>query len=284
MKHMANNLNNPAVESYSPPPGILVSDHFVEPYGYSTFRSKGTRDWLLTYTLSGQGVYHLEGETVLCSTGDVVLLSPGTPHHYLTPEGQTWEFLWVHFVPEPRWSELLQLPERLPGLLFHHIEAKWLRQRLFEAFQRLIRDSKETDYWGRLLGINALEEVLVLLAQSAARRSVIDPRVEDTLHYLSSNLREQLTITSLAKRALLSPSRFAHLFKEQTGDSVMETLLKLRLRHAARLLEHTTLPVAEIAEEVGFRSPFYFTKQFHAMFGASPTKYRAGLTSVPRPE
>ncbi|MDQ1910727.1 helix-turn-helix domain-containing protein [Paenibacillus sp. GD4] len=272
---MAKNHNDPAVESKSPPPGILVSGHFTEPFGYATNRSKGTRDWLITFTLAGEGEYRMGSDAYRCGEGDVVLLSPGTPHHYLTPEGETWEFVWAHFVPEPGWSELLRLPAKLPGHHGTHVKTKLLRNRLTDGFRRLIQDSRETTYWANLLAMNDMKEILILLQQNLDERNTLDSRVEDTIQYLSSHLKQQHSIEDLAKRVLLSPSRFAHLFKEQTGDSVIETLLKLRLRHAARLLEHTALQVGEIAEEVGFRSPFYMTKQFTALYGQSPTRYRA---------
>ncbi|MBS4216757.1 helix-turn-helix transcriptional regulator [Bacillus sp. FJAT-49711] len=66
----------------------------------------------------------------------------------------------------------------------------------------------------------------------------------------------------------------SHLFREQVGHSIMATLLSMRLRHAARLLEYTNLPISEIAREVGFSSPFYFTKQFTSFFGLNPSMFR----------
>jgi transcriptional regulator GlxA family with amidase domain len=66
----------------------------------------------------------------------------------------------------------------------------------------------------------------------------------------------------------------AHLFKEATGESIMATLLKLRLSQARRLLEFTNRPVGEIARSVGFQSSFHFSRQFKSFYGLSPQIYR----------
>ncbi|CAG7642568.1 Arabinose operon regulatory protein [Paenibacillus solanacearum] len=266
----------PARETKAPPSGVLVAGHFRETYGYAITRSKGTRDWLMTFTIAGQGEYRSDGGSVSCLEGDVILLPPGVPHHYYTPEGHHWDFYWAHFVPEPRWFELLQTTGAGGGLIRLQVERKVTFERMVVAFERLLKYSLEdgTDYYHRLLSLNAMEEVVLLLAKNTQKRGQLDPRIEETLNYISSHLKEPHTIESLARRVMLSPSRLSHLFREQTGDSVMDTLIKLRLRHAARLLEHTSLRISEVAEEVGFRSPFYFTKQFTACFGRNPRQYR----------
>jgi len=50
-----------------------------------------------------------------------------------------------------------------------------------------------------------------------------------------------------------------------------------RLRRARELLEHTLLNLTEIAEKVGFSSPFYLSLRFKKQFGVSPRDYRASL-------
>lgn len=266
----------PLVETLSPVPGIMIADHFTESYGYRVNRSHGTKDWVMTFTLSGTGQYRIGEFKLLCQAGDVVILKPGTPHHYSTPQDETWDFVWSHFIPEPRWAGLLQLPEAVPGLIRLAIDSQSARSRLLQAFERLIRDTREEMPLKELMMINTMEEIVLIVAGQHSRSGerALDPRVEEVLQLLAGSMNESHTIEKLARRVALSPSRLAHLFKEQVGDSVMETLLKIRMRHAARLLAHTSRQVAEIADDVGFRSPYFFTKQFTAFYGCSPTAYR----------
>ncbi|MCS7458794.1 helix-turn-helix domain-containing protein [Paenibacillus doosanensis] len=276
---MAENLNDPAAdltETAAPPPGILVSGHFRQAHGYQTHRSFGTKDWLITFTLSGTGHYWLDGRLQPCEPGDIVLLPPGTPHHYATPEGSVWEFVWAHFMPLPHWSEWLTLPSEAGALHVIRIAQQSVRERIREAFQRMIRDSLELDYYRSRLSLNAMEEILLLAQQAEARvkSGQMDPRVEQVLSHLSQHMKQRHSVEELAAKVALSPSRLAHLFKQEIGESVIDTLLRLRLRQASRLLEYTTMQIAEIADEVGFHNPFYFTKQFTAYYGKSPSQYR----------
>jgi AraC family transcriptional regulator of arabinose operon len=273
---MAENLNDPAENTPAPEPGILVSGHFTQPYGYHTYRSHGTQDWLITFTLRGNGHFQVGQELLETAPGDIVLLPPGVPHQYFTPEGSIWEFVWAHFLPMPHWLDWMVLPVQTEGIIFARLESGTLRTRMENAFERMIRDSVELGYFYSKLSLNAMEEILLLVIQQQSKpmSGLLDPRIEDILQYLNLHMKEQHRINDLAARAALSPSRLAHLFKEQVGDSIIDTLLHVRLRHAARLLEYTLLNIAEIAGEVGFNNPFYFTKQFTAFFGMSPSSYR----------
>ncbi|WP_135556868.1 helix-turn-helix domain-containing protein [Paenibacillus cymbidii] len=262
-------------ETISPAPGILIADHFRESFGYAVKRSGGTKDWIITFTLSGSGSYRIGDYRLVCVPGDIVILKPGTPHRYAA-EPAGWRFVWSHFLPEPRWAGLLQLPEPHPGLIHLSIESAAVRSRLERTFDRLIHETKDEMPLKDQLAINAMEEIVLLVAGEHRRdgSQALDPRVEEVLRLLTERLSEPHTVEELARHVALSPSRLAHLFKAQVGDAVLETLLKTRLRHAARLLEHTSRLVSEIAADVGFGSPYYFTKQFTSFFGCSPTVYR----------
>lgn len=271
---MAEYHNNPAAPVTPSSPGVLISGQLSEPFGYEVWRPDGTRDWLMTLTYGGQGEYAIGEDVIRCGEGDVVLLPPGICHHYYTPRDVRWDFYWAHFIPELRWMELLRHPHAPNGAIRLSMGKSTVFDRAISAFSRLVRDNRHTGRHSELLSLNALEEVLVHLAGFSSADQRLDDRIADTLDYLIDHLDSPHTVAGLAARVSLSPSRFSHLFKEQTGDSVLETLLKLRLKHAARLLAHTTMLVSEIAGLAGFQSPFYFTKQFTALYGVSPSGYR----------
>lgn len=260
----------------APAPGILLAGYFVQPPGYHVRRSRGTHDWLMMFTLAGQGRNDLNGQSYFCKQGDVTLLSPHTPHDYSTAGPEAWEFYWAHFIPRPTWISWLQLPELDSGLAFLSIENDTIQGRMRQGFERLLQDNTTTGSISQELSLNALEEILLLIAQYQSRmsQSGIDPRVETVINYLSQHISDPVSLDELAKLVAISPSRLAHLFKEQVGDSPLQMFLKLRLRHAARLLELTSRPIYEIASDLGFQSPFHFSRRFKLYFHASPAEYR----------
>lgn len=277
------------MDTPAPTPGILVAGHFDAGTGYATLRRAGTRDWLIAYTLAGRGRYRSGGQTFFVGPGDVTLLPPGVPHDYATPAGLRWEFAWAHFLPRPTWSPWLQLPAVAGGLRLLAIAAPSSRERIGVAFERLVTDARTGRAHGALaqeLALNALEEVLLVCAREAphGEASSTDARIRHVLDLLAADLAGAHRVADLAGSVALSPSRLAHLFKAQMGVSVLEMLLQMRLQHAAELLAYTTRGVADIAASVGFRSPYYFSRQFHRRYGLSPTAYRLASGQAAAPE
>jgi AraC family transcriptional regulator of arabinose operon len=258
----------------SPPPGVLVTGHFRERYGYRVRRPGGSGNWLLTYTLDGRGLIRGHGPDLFVGPGDIVLLGPDVPHDYSVPEGGFWEFLWAHFQPRLEWFGWWgPLVGEGPGLA--RLRTQEARERARRTFLRLHADALGTGELSRELALNGLEEVLLLAVREGAGGRPVDPRVRKVLDLISSDLAAGHDVPGLARAVALSPSRLSHLFKEEVGDSVMGTVIRLRLSQAARLLEHTVDDIGAIAREVGFDSPYYFSRQFRRHFGTSPRQYRA---------
>lgn len=261
----------------APPRELVIAGHYISGARYRVQRINGTRNWFLTYTRAGGGQYIINGETFRCQEGDVILLSPGTVHDYGTsPDKELWDFYWTHFQPRDYWLDWLSFAESAPGLRKQTIPNPQNSNEIEEAFQRLLRRSQRAGTWQTSLSENALEEIIILIAQEAARSAshLFDTRVATVMQTIRDRYHEPLTVGSLAELVGLSPSRLAHLFKAQTGSALIETIIAFRLRQAARLLEFTDLPISTIASAVGFESSFYFSRQFRHNFGCSPSAYR----------
>ncbi|QIN83483.1 helix-turn-helix domain-containing protein [Rubrobacter tropicus] len=270
-----NSDTEPAPGPY-PPPGVLVAGHFREEFGYRVRRPGGSGNWLLTYTLGGRGLFRQPGASLSAGPGDVVLLEPGAAQDYSVPEGNHWEFVWAHFQPRMGWSEWLRLPAAGEGLYLSRLEDPRSRGRVRGAFFGLLADALPGRGLQEELALNGLEEVLLVAvreADSAGERGM-DGRVRRVLALISADPASRHDVPSLARAVALSPSRLAHLFKEETGGSVMGTVLALRLRQAARLLEHTAGSVKDVSEQTGFESPYYFSRRFRQHYGVSPRQYR----------
>ncbi|MBB6634582.1 helix-turn-helix domain-containing protein [Cohnella thailandensis] len=264
------------------PYGILISGHYREELGYSVHRPSGSVDWLLMYTLSGEGVVRTAEEDVLCREGDAAILLPGIPHQYGT-HGEAWEFLWVHFIPDPDWSPWLRLPVRSERFFHLSLPAE-VRHAVVDPLNRMHRHSLRdgrTALHGRLSEL-ALEEALiqVRLAASDVGEIAMDSRIAEVLRYLQFSFKEKIGLPELAQLACLSPSRLSHLFKEEVGDTILNTVNKFRLEKAAQLLSCTSRRISEISSDVGFESTDHFTRMFQQSFGETPSKYRKRKTSL----
>ena len=72
----------------------------------------------------------------------------------------------------------------------------------------------------------------------------------------------------------MSRSGFARRFKELLEQSFFDYLTRLRMRNARKLLTTSSLPVAHVAERVGYQSDLSFVKAFKKLHGETPRAYR----------
>ncbi|MBD2867431.1 helix-turn-helix domain-containing protein [Paenibacillus arenilitoris] len=256
------------------PQGTLFGGHYDEGGTYRHRRPQGMNDWLLFFTLEGEGYLRTpEGER-RCGPGSVGLLRPGIPHEYGTAAGMRWHFYWVHFQKLP---EIDYLPND------ETIVASFPEGNLFErvrhAFLNILSDSRErTGFWHTLCE-NSLREIILLSAQQLEQR--LDPRIELALRHLSRRMSSPLRIEELAGEVGLSVSRLSHLFKQETGESVVEHLNRLRLGQAALLMEHMGRTATEAALDVGFNNYNHFAALFRRAYGVSPRSYKKGKAAPP---
>ncbi len=88
--------------------------------------------------------------------------------------------------------------------------------------------------------------------------------------YFDSNL----CVDSIAEEVGLSASHLSCCFRRETGRSLHQTLIELRLRRAAELLRHTVHNIGKISKSTGWRNQLYFSAAFRKRYGLSPTEYR----------
>jgi AraC family transcriptional regulator of arabinose operon len=275
----------PAPRRLTPAPAYvdLVSGYFRRGPRYSAFRPGGTDDWLLIATLDGAGRFGHAGDDLVTAAGDLVLLPPNVPHDYSAAAAVgRWDLLWVHFHPRPHWMDALAWPV-LPGGVMHlHIPPGVWRQRITDRFFALHRRATSAERRREWLAMNALEELLLWCDRfnPRAEQSRLDPRILDAMNQVCRGLEQKHTLSSMADVAGLSASRFAHLFREQTGTTPQQFIELQRLGRARTLMEMTPLSIKEIARQVGFDNPFYFTLRFRKHFGLSPREART--TRQPR--
>ncbi len=98
--------------------------------------------------------------------------------------------------------------------------------------------------------------------------------VEIARQYLHANFAQSVTLAQLAAVAEVSATHLSHRFTTSVGTSPMRYLLRLRMDEAQRLLATTELPIRQIAEQVGYADPLYFSRVFTRATRQAPSDYR----------
>jgi two-component system response regulator YesN len=87
---------------------------------------------------------------------------------------------------------------------------------------------------------------------------------------------QDISLHSVASIVHVSPNHFSTIFSQETGETFIEYLTQVRINKSKDLLLTTTLRSADIAYEVGFGDPHYFSFIFKKHTGISPREFRSG--------
>ena len=112
------------------------------------------------------------------------------------------------------------------------------------------------------------------VAGALIRGSPMDPRVAHAIARMEAAIDRDVPVAELAAAVNLSPSRFAYLFRRDTGVPPGRYLHTLRMERARLLLERTFLSVKEVMAYVGVNDPSHFSRDFRRYHGVPPTGVR----------
>ena len=87
---------------------------------------------------------------------------------------------------------------------------------------------------------------------------------------------EDLSLNILAEYVRFSPNHLSMIFSQETGETFSKYLIEYRIGKAKEALKCTSLKSSEIAMQVGYRDPHYFSYMFKKVTGMTPTQYREG--------
>jgi transcriptional regulator GlxA family with amidase domain len=114
----------------------------------------------------------------------------------------------------------------------------------------------------------------ILRNRAAVKHIAERTELDDVLAWIEQQAHQDVTLHDIAARAAVSVRTLNRRFQAETGQTPMQWLTGVRVRHAQQLLESTAYGVEKIGREVGFTSPANFREQFRRLTGVAPLNYR----------
>ncbi|MDR2347169.1 MAG: AraC family transcriptional regulator [Bifidobacteriaceae bacterium] len=253
---------------------LLVTDvgYFPQAERHGRSRPTGASGGIVIACTAGRGWCEMGGARRAVGPDQVLVVPPGEPHAYGAEHGDPWTIWWFH-AQGTDLGELLQAarlsvnrpvvnlarPERLVSLID-------------EIALRLEKDDSDASL---AAAAGAAWHALALIASDQrAAPSRPDP-VALAVEYLQARAGQSVPVRELADAVGLSPSHLTAIFRRSTGYAVVEYQTRLRLARASQYLTVTDLTVKQVATRVGYSDAFYFSRRFRAVYGLSPSAYRA---------
>ena len=96
--------------------------------------------------------------------------------------------------------------------------------------------------------------------------------VNTLMKYMNENYMHQISLETISKKIYLSPAYISKVFKDETGETPINYLIKIRLAKAREMLMAGGRSVKSIARAVGYDDAYYFSKLYKKYHGVAPSK------------
>lgn len=224
---------------------------------------------LLIYVRAGGIHLHLDHKTYDAVPGQVLFFDCQRPHHYYVKE--SCEFYYLHF-DGPRAHEICSLINKSRGVLINGPKNELIREEMDELV-RLCDSGVTESSFETSLRIYRIFSLLDDPEHSPGLKKN-DDSIARSIAYIRAHPEQKLPLSQLAEISHLSVYYYSHLFKEMTGVSPAEYIIKTRIETAKTLLTTTTLSIAEIANQVGYQNAGNLITLFTKRVGCSPARFR----------
>lgn len=213
----------------------------------------------LTLVLSGKLTYYIDGQRIDLQTGDVILIAPKSFRgREESQEG-------VNYVS---FNFTSTEPYRLPLVMRKAVRSEITL--LVAAYDEMAKHS----YSESKRKLEHLCGCILAVLEDMVAAEQYNPLTKKIMDYIHKDIRRKITLEDIGKATFFSPIYCDSVFRKEVGRSIVDYVLDRRIDEAKRLLIEGTLPLARIAETVGFNDYNYFSRVFKKRSGYSPTEYR----------
>lgn len=233
-------------------------------------------NYVLHFITNGKGKISINGETTELTAGDIFVLPKNQSIFYQADENSPWTYTWVGFSGSRAESILTQTRLLEKYFLHSHLESEILKKMI---------DINQTEVQclpmiTELILIGHLNQLLAALVQEFPNDSLKEAStlaktyVHHAIKIIHSQYNSPVKVSAIAEKLALSRSYLYKIFKQETGYSIKDYIVQVKMNHACQLLATPELSITEIANSVGYFDPLVFSSAFKNQYYMSPSDYR----------
>ena len=226
-----------------------------------------SEEYILHYVTEGRGRFN--GRPI--AAGEGFLIVPDRAHRMESDDADPWHFKWISFSGSEAKREMkkIGLDAEQPYFTFSFAEQL---ERLFDDVIYQAHDDCEINTY--MKGIFYIILSYHKKERQAEQSTPSRRYAMEAMRYMDAHFREDVRVDEVAQALHISRKYLCALLSREIGMSTKAYLLGRRVDAAVELLRHTTMTVAEIAQEVGYEDYTQFSRIFRNRMGCSPQQFR----------
>lgn len=226
--------------------------------------------YLFHYVLSGKGAFEKNGERWQLSAGQGFIIYPGESTRYQADTDEPWEYCWLGFNGTDAEEILSDCALSREAPIFTDRSGGFLSRELMRLVDTFAQPESN-----KYANLGLLYRCFSHMVQKqGAKQPTAQEYITLALDFIHSNFGYEIGVAEIARAVGIDRSYLYRIFRQEIGQSPKECLTQFRLKVAAEMLAATELSVTEISLSCGFKEVSLFDKQFKAVYGCSPLKYR----------
>ena len=226
----------------------------------------------LTYVDQGELHSVADGQDILLKQGDIAIFGPNQWHMHYADIGVAPRYVTITFDLEgvditPLLNRKFAAPQQAVTLI-----------------QQMLREQERMDEFSSDMIISQLSLLMLTLLREASAPTGAKLRTANAIHseneiirqaqqYISTHIRQKLSVPLVAKQVDVSPSYLTELFHKNLEISPGEYIRRTKLQESKQMIREDNLNFTEIAAALQYSTVHHFSRQFKEKFGITPTEY-----------
>ena len=229
---------------------------------------------MMELTYVDQGSLHsvADGQDLLLKQGDVVLYGPNQWHMQYADIGVAPRYVTISF--DASGLDLAPLMNR-----------KFTApQKVVKLLEQMLREQERMDEYSADMIVTQLTMLLLMLIRQTEAPTEEKLQTANAIHseneiirraqiYVSTHIREKLSVPVVARQVDVSPSYLTALFHKNLQISPGEYIRRIKLQESKQMIRENNLNFTEIAAALQYSTVHHFSRQFKEKFGITPTEY-----------
>lgn len=236
---------------------------YTEPHAHSFFE--------IHFVFEGEVTYECNKNTIRLTADQALLIPPHIPHCYVESNTSFCKMSLAFSLDEYA-SSMLQELQKCRTFSFS--------ENISQNVNFILKQSEENDFFSPILIRNRILEIFYCVCKSLGillpenQSKTIDSRLSVAKQYIKDNRNRLITCEDVAKECCLSRKQLNRIFKKDSGETLHDYIVNVRLKYAKELLLQTKQSIKEISFMLGFENESSFISFFKRHSDIPPGTYR----------